>query len=377
LNKLSPEEFNRYSRHLILKDFGIEAQQKLKSSSALVVGAGGLGCPVIQYLSAAGIGKLGIADADSVHRSNLPRQTLYAEQDIGRKKAEAAMAWVQRHNANVQVEAYTTKITSSNALSILGGYEVIIDCSDNFPTRYLLNDAAVLLNKPLVYGSVLEYEGQVAVFNVQHNQEHSANYRDVFPTPPLPGEVPSCEQSGVLGVLPGIIGMLQANEVTKLITGTGEVLKNKLMVMDSLTLDVSIVSVQAMSSSYRIDKLIDYETFCGINANEEENKIKELSAQQVQQMLNSREEIQMIDVREPFEHQICNIGGLLIPQHEMPERLAEINRNKKVILYCKTGDRSAQIKLWLENTFGFTNLYSLRGGIMAWIREIDSTLSEY
>lgn len=376
MNTLSKEELNRYSRHLILKDFGPAAQQKLKAASVLIVGAGGLGCPVIQYLAASGIGTIGIVDEDDVQVSNLPRQILYSLQDIGKKKALTSAAWIHKYNLHVVVRSFPIKINSANAIEIIKPFDLVVDCSDNFPTRYLLNDACILLNKPLVYGSVLEYEGHVAVFNKADGKNVSANYRDIFPTPPPPEAVPSCEQAGVLGVLPGIIGMMQANEVIKLVTGIGEVLINKLLILDSLTMDISVITIRTQISNQRIEKLIDYDEYCGF-AKSKDHGTKEITVQELQQMFQLNEDFQLIDVREPFEFQICNLSGELIPASEVPFRMNEIQKNKKVVLYCKNGQRSGQTVLWLEQHAGFTNLYNLRGGIIAWIREIDSTLPEY
>lgn len=378
MSNLSQEELTRYNRHLILKEFGREGQEKLKNSKVLVVGAGGLGCPALFYLAAAGTGTIGIVDSDTVQESNLQRQILFRMNDIGKNKAEAAGKRLLDLNPLISINYYKDRIVSQNALALISGYDVVIDGSDNFPTRYLLNDACVLLNKPLVYGSVLEYEGQVAVFNFHQDNHYSSNYRDLFPAPPPPGTVPDCEQAGVLGVLPGIIGTMQANEAIKILAGTGEPLKDKLLIIDSKTLDVTHIKIRNTGARNSIKKLVDYEDFCGIN--EKKNKslgMKEVTVQELQKLQQSGADFQLIDVREPHEFDICNLNGELIPLADVPNNVDKISKAKKVVIHCRSGGRSGQAVQWLEKNHNFDNLYNLKGGILAWAREIDPSMPSY
>jgi molybdopterin/thiamine biosynthesis adenylyltransferase/rhodanese-related sulfurtransferase len=327
VSKLNPEEIKRYSRHLVLKEFGAEGQLKLKQARILVVGAGGLGCPALLYLAAAGVGTLGIVDFDVVQESNLQRQVLFRMDDIGTNKANAATNHLRELNPLISITPYPVRLTSQNALDIIGNYDLVIDGSDNFPTRYLVNDACVLLDKSFVYGSVLEYEGQVSVFNVHLNSQYSSNYRDLFHSPPLPDKVPNCEQAGVLGVLPGIIGSIQANEAIKVLTGIGEPLIDRLLLMDSLTLETTQIKIQNKQARLEIKNLVDYEDFCGIT----EKKIKslgmkEITVQELQDLQQSGTDFQLIDVREPHEYDICHIEGELIPLAEVPHNIDKISR---------------------------------------------------
>jgi molybdopterin/thiamine biosynthesis adenylyltransferase/rhodanese-related sulfurtransferase len=378
VSKLSQEELKRYNRHLILKEFGSEGQLKLKNSRVLVVGAGGLGCPALLYLTAAGIGKIGIVDHDSVQESNLQRQVLFTVQDIGKNKAEAAKNRLLDLNPLITIKSFADRITSQNALDLIRNYDLVIDGSDNFPTRYLLNDACVLQNKSLVYGSVLEYEGQVSVFNLFKNNRYSSNYRDLFPVPPDPGTVPDCEQAGVLGVLPGIIGSLQASEAIKIITGKGEPLSDKLLIIDSMTLDFTQIKIQNRHTHAQIKNLIDYEDFCGINEKKSKSLgMKEVTVQELEQLKKSGADFQLIDVREPHEFDICNLEGELIPQGDIPHNVDKVSKDKKVVIHCRSGARSGNMVQWLEKNHGFTNLYNLKGGILAWAKEIDSSMPTY
>lgn len=378
MSKLSQEELKRYNRHLILKEFGSEGQLKLKNASVLVVGAGGLGCPALLYLTAVGVGKLGIVDNDTVQESNLQRQILFTVMDIGKNKAETATKRLRDLNPLITIKSFAERITSKNAFDLIRNYDLVVDGSDNFPTRYLLNDACVLLNKPLVYGSVLEYEGQVSVFNLfQHNQ-YSSNYRDLFPVPPDPGAVPDCEQAGVLGVLPGIIGSLQASETIKIITGKGEPLSDKLLIIDSMTLDITRIKIQNRHTRAQIKNLIDYEDFCGINEKKSKSLgMKEVTVQELEQLKKTGASFQLIDVREPHEFDICNLEGELIPQAEIPNNVDKVSKDKKVVIHCRSGARSGNMVQWLEKNHGFTNLYNLKGGILAWAKEIDPTMPTY
>lgn len=375
---LSHEELLRYNRQLILKEFGYSGQQKLKNAKVLVVGAGGLGCPALLYLAAAGVGTIGIVDLDMIQETNLHRQVLYTTNDVGKNKAETARLKLSELNPLVQLQAYPVKITSINTADIIQAYDIVLDGTDNFPTRYLLNDACVLFDKPLVYGSVLEYEGQVAVFNLKQGDGYSTNYRDLFPAPPTDGSVPNCEQAGVLGVLPGIIGAIQANEVIKIITNKGEPLVNTLLIIDSLTMEISRIGIQNRNSRNAIKKLIDYEDFCGIN--EKKNKslnMKEITVQELQQLKQNGADFQLIDVREPHEYDICNLEGELIPQAEIPHNVDKISKSKQVVVHCRSGKRSGDMVQWLEKNHGFTNLYNLKGGVTAWAKEIDPTMPTY
>jgi molybdopterin/thiamine biosynthesis adenylyltransferase/rhodanese-related sulfurtransferase len=373
-DQFTKEEAERYSRHFVLPGFSIQAQQKLKQASVLVVGAGGLGCPVLQYLTAAGIGKIGIADHDVVSLSNLQRQILYTVRNIGKNKAEVAASKLAELNPNVLFKTFTEKITSKNALSFLNDFNLIIDCTDNFPTRYLLNDACVILHKPLVYGSIFRYEGQVAVFNYKG----SPHYRDLYPQPPDPDSVPNCEEGGVLGVLPGIIGSMQANEAIKILTATGEVLAGKLLLYDSLTSETTIVSIPTRNTKIEIKELIDYDDFCGLSQKKNKNwDMKEITVQELKALIDSKADFQLIDVREPHEYDICNIGGELIPMADLPHQVDQLSKDKKVVVHCRSGKRSGDMVLWLEKNQGLDNLYNLKGGILAWAKEIDPSMPTY
>ncbi|HEY9047406.1 MAG TPA: molybdopterin-synthase adenylyltransferase MoeB [Ohtaekwangia sp.] len=385
MSKLTNEEYKRYSRHLVLQEFGLENQLKLKDARVLVVGAGGLGAPALLYLAAAGVGTIGIVDDDTVDLSNLQRQVLYTEADIGKRKAHAAADRLRALNASIQLTSYTLALTRDNALDILKDYDVILDGTDNFPTRYLINDACVLMNKPFVYASILRFEGQVAVFNYKkHNGQFSSNYRDLFPVPPDPASTPNCEQAGVLGVLPGMIGCMQANEVIKIITGIGEPLADRLLLLDSATLEQHIIVLPDRQARNAIKHLVDYDEFCGLSGGKnkslklnQENTMKEVTVQELKEMIDSHADFQLIDVREPHEFDICNLDGELIPQAEVPHNIDRIAKDKKVVVHCRSGARSGNMVQWLEKNHGFTNLYNLKGGILAWAREIDPSMPTY
>jgi sulfur-carrier protein adenylyltransferase/sulfurtransferase len=378
MSTLSNEEIKRYSRHLVLQEFGLENQLKLKSSRILVVGAGGLGSPALLYLAAAGVGTLGIADFDAVDLSNLQRQVLFSVSDIGTNKAKAAAARLKDLNPEIRLNVYTDKITSRNVLDIIKDYDVILDGTDNFQTRYLLNDAGILADKPLVYGSILRFEGQVAVFNHQYpDGSYSANYRDLFPIPPDPASVPNCEQAGVLGVLPGMIGAMQAGEAIKLVTGLGEPLADKLLLLDSLTMQQTIIHIRNRNSRSQVTRLIDYDEFCGLSLGANKTDMKEVTVQELKKMMDEGADFQLIDVREPHEFDICNLEGELIPQGEIPGNVDRISKDKQVVIHCRSGARSGNMVQWLEKNHGFTNLYNLKGGILAWAREIDPEMPTY
>lgn len=386
MSKLSKEELNRYSRHAALPGFGLENQMKLKTSSILVVGAGGLGCPAMLYLTAAGVGTLGIVDDDVVSLSNLQRQVLYSTTQVGMHKVSAAVDHLSNLNPEVKLIPYVVKLTSENALSILSDYDLIIDGSDNFPTRYLINDACVILNKPFIYGSILKYEGQISVFNFKkHDGSYSANYRDLFPNPPDPDSVPNCEEAGVLGVLPGIIGTLQATEAIKIITGFSTPLYDRLMIFDVETLEQSTVKIRNQNSRNSISTLIDYDLFCGkiqeksksLQIGQTESSMKEITVEELKELKDSGSDFQLIDVREPHEYDICNLEGELIPMSQIPQNLDKISKDKMVILHCRSGKRSGDVISWLEKNHNLTNLYNLQGGVLAWAREIDPDMPTY
>jgi sulfur-carrier protein adenylyltransferase/sulfurtransferase len=385
MTALTSEELKRYSRHLVLQEFGMAGQVKLKNSRVLVVGAGGLGSPVLLYLTAAGTGTLGIADHDSVDLSNLQRQVLFTTSSAGEKKAREAEKKLKQLNPLVNFKVYAFKLTSENALEVLKDYDVVVDGTDNFATRYLLNDACVLLDKPLVYGSILKFEGHLAVFNhLNADGSRSPNYRDLFPEPPEPDSVQNCEQAGVIGVLPGIIGTMQANEVIKIVTGTGEPLAGKLLIFDSHSMEQTIINIPGRNSRNSIKTLIDYDDFCGIspdknkslNVNQTQN-MKEITVQELQKLKESGADFQLIDVREPHEYDICNLEGELIPMSEIPYNVDKISKDKKVVIHCRSGKRSGDMLLWLEKNHGFTNLYNLKGGVLAWAKEVDPSMPTY
>ncbi|CAM1374443.1 molybdopterin-synthase adenylyltransferase MoeB [Tenacibaculum xiamenense] len=346
------EERKQYNRHLILDKIGEEGQLKLKRAKVLVIGAGGLGCPILQYLTAAGVGTIGIIDHDIVDQSNLQRQILYTFDDIGKSKAETAKNRLSRLNPFVKFNVYKERLTNGNALSLFKNYDVIVDGSDNFATRYLTNDAAVLEGKPLVYGAIFKFEGQVSVFNFKG----SATYRCLYPTPPKPEESPNCSEIGVIGVLPGIIGSLQANETIKIICGIGEVLANKLVMFDTLSMRQMALKFQKTNNA-EIKKLEeDYDFFCGVKPIGEEISLKELEL--------DKEKYNLLDVREPWEREEHHIGGYHIPLGELSNRYKELKYDKPLVVYCKSGMRSkAAITLLKEKLPNDIVLVNLKGGV--------------
>ncbi len=369
--ELSKQELAHYSRHLTIPEIGVEGQKKLKAGSVLAVGTGGLGAPMLQYLAAAGVGRIGIVDFDKVEASNLHRQVLFGASDVGRPKVEVAAERLREINPHITIDVYETRLTSENALEIIRDYDVVADGTDNFPTRYLINDATVMLNKPNVHGSIFQFEGQISVFNhVDENGERGPNYRDLFPEPPPPGLVPDCAEAGVLGVLPGIIGCIQASEVIKILAGIGEPLAGKLFLFDALSFRTQKVSIRKNKDNPltgvnpTITELIDYETFCGIGQDEED--VPEITVQEYRELLNKGEDIQLIDVREPHEYEIDQMGGELIPVKSVVENVEKFSREKQVIVHCKSGVRSANAIRELQEKYGFDNLYNLKGGIEAW-----------
>ncbi|MGB0166767.1 MAG: molybdopterin-synthase adenylyltransferase MoeB [Luteibaculum sp.] len=385
MTTFSKEELERYSRHLIIPEFNIAGQRKLKEAKVLVVGSGGLGAPLLQYLAAAGVGTLGIVDFDVVDESNLQRQVLFSTADVGKPKVEAAAARIKGLNQHINVKTYNTQLTSKNALEIIADFDVVADGTDNFPTRYLVNDACVLLGKVNVYASIFRFDGQVSVFNYRDTEGNlGPNYRDLFPTPPPPGLVPSCAEGGVIGVLPGILGTLQANEVIKVITGIGQPLSGKMFLFDALSFETRTLKVHrdpnnplnGENPSQR--ELIDYEQFCGLRVDKkEEAKVKEISVEDLADWESSGKTFQLIDVREPYEYEISNLNGTLIPLKQIEDQVDKISTDKDVVIHCRSGKRSADAIRLLEEKFGFKNLYNLKGGILAYADAVDSSLAKY
>jgi len=376
----SPEELSRYSRHINLPQFGMAAQQKLKEAKVLVIGCGGLGSPLLLYLAAAGVGTIGLVDFDRVEESNLQRQVLFDVSDVGKQKAIAAQQKIEALNPHINTTIYTERLTAANAMNVIKDYDIVADGTDNFPTRYLVNDACVLLNKPYIYAAIHQFEGQVSVFNyINSNGEKGPNYRDLFPISPAPEAVPNCAEAGVLGVLPGIIGSMQALEVIKVITGIGETLSGRLFIFDTLSFQTNIIKIKHTAGNPlngthpTITELIDYEQFCGSAS---PGNIKEITPQQLTDW-QQHEEVQLIDVREPYEYEIVNINAQLIPLSTLTNNIDKINRNKKVVLHCKSGSRSIQAIQLLEEDFGFANLYNLQGGILQYIDEVAPHLTKY
>lgn len=378
----SKEELARYNRHIIIPDFGLEAQQKLKAAKVLIVGSGGLGSPALLYLAAAGVGTIGIVDFDVVDDSNLQRQVLFGVESVGKFKVEAAKSRLEALNPHINIILHNTQLTSQNALDIIRDYDLVADGTDNFPTRYLVNDAAVLLGKPNVYASIFQFEGQVSVFNYTNKEGVlGPNYRDLYPTPPPPGLVPSCAEGGVLGVLPGIIGSLQALEVIKVITGVGEPLAGRFYIFDALNFESRTFNISRRADNPlngqnpSITALIDYEQFCGMKA--VEKPVREITAKELYDWQVKGEAFQLIDVREPHEYDIVNIGAELIPLATVAENAAKFRRDTKVVVHCKMGGRSAKAIRELEEKFGYTNLYNLKGGILGYIDEVQPELTKY
>jgi molybdopterin/thiamine biosynthesis adenylyltransferase/rhodanese-related sulfurtransferase len=383
LPELTTDELSRYSRHLILPEVGMEGQRKLKAARVLCVGTGGLGSPLAFYLAAAGIGTLGLVDFDVVDASNLQRQIIHSTKDIGRKKLDSAEEKLKALNPALNVVKHDTMLTSANALDILKDYDIVADGTDNFPTRYLVNDACVLLGKPNVYGSIFRFEGQASVFAT----EHGPCYRCLYPEPPPPGLVPSCAEGGVLGILPGLVGVMQATEVIKLILGKGESLIGRLLLVDALNMRFRELKLRknpecpVCGQNPTVTRLIDYQQFCGIAPETPQetnlkNGIPQLSVKELKRRIDAGEDVYLIDVREPYEYQIAQIGGKLIPQNDVPQRLAEIDRDREVVVHCKSGGRSQRIAEFLKQS-GYPRVANLAGGITAWSDEIDPKVPKY
>jgi len=372
---MDEQEIIRYDRHIKLKEIGLVGQQKLKDASVLVVGAGGLGAPLLSYLAAAGIGHLGIIDNDVVDISNLQRQVLFSTEDVGKSKVDAAKARIQKINPYVKITAIHDRLNSSNALEIVRDYDVVADGSDNFATRYLVNDACAILNKINVYGSIFQFEGQVSVFNFP--SENAPNYRDLFPTPPPSGMIPNCIETGVLGVLPGIIGSIQANEVIKVLLGIGTPLVGRMFIFDALRLESNIITFKRNKNRTVINSLIDYDEFCNIEVQKQNvANLKEVTVQELKNLIDSNEDFQLIDVREIKEFEEVNINGTLLPMGTVLDKKDQISSDKMVIIHCRSGVRSANVIRQLEQKHGFTNLYNLKGGILAWVNEINSPIGK-
>jgi len=383
----SKAELERYSRHLILPEFNIEGQRKLKAAKVLVVGVGGLGSPLLLYLTAAGVGTIGLVDFDKVDESNLQRQVLFSVEDVGMLKVEAATKRLRALNPHVQINVHETKLTSENGLEIMQGYDVVADGTDNFATRYLINDACVLLGVPNIYGSIYRFEGQVSVFNYTDEQGNiGPNYRDLFPEPPPPDIVPSCAEGGVIGVLPGIIGSLQANEVIKVVTGVGEPLTGRLFLFDAASFISRTIKIPKdpanplTGKNPTITELIDYDQFCGISSEGEKqaaNPMKEITVKELAEVLENGGDVQIVDVREPYEYEIANIGGELIPLTTVINNVHKFSSDRRVVVHCRSGKRSAEAIQLLEQQSGLSNLYNLKGGLLAWASEIDPDMPAY
>lgn len=376
---LDSEELSRYSRQIILPNVGTKGQEKLKATKVLVVGAGGLGCPLLQYLAGAGIGTIGIVDADNVAMSNLQRQVIYRTADVGKPKAQVSAEILRQQNPTIKINSYHTHLNSENALQLIENYDIVADCTDNFATRYLVNDACVLLRKPFIYGAIFRYEGQVSTFNLS---ETSPTYRCLFPTPPSAEQAPNCAEAGVFGVLAGMIGLYQANEVLKISMGIGEILDGRLLLVDMLNSQNRIIKIKKHFDNKKITALIDYEEFCNskpkIVEKKEEKTMKTISAQELRDAFAHQQDIFVIDVREPYEHEICHLEqAVLIPMNEIADNLDIIPLNKKTVVYCHYGMRSANVISYLETKIGHTKLYNLVGGINAWASEIDSEMPTY
>lgn len=381
---LSPQEIARYSRHLLIPEVGLEGQKRLKAARVLLIGAGGLGSPLGLYLAAAGIGRIGLVDFDVVDFSNLQRQILHGTPDVGRPKLQSARDRLQAINPEVHLDLYETRLTAANALDILAPYDLILDGTDNFPTRYLVNDACVLLKKPNIYGSIFRFEGQASVFW----PPHGPCYRCLYPEPPPPGEVPSCAEGGVLGILPGLIGCIQATEAIKLLLGKGRPLIGRLLRYDALEMRFQEFKVRrnpacpVCGERPSITQLIDYEQFCGLRGQESPPAAAaegsgEITVEELKRRLDQGEDLFILDVRNPEEYQICRLpGSVLIPLGQLTQRHQELPRERELIVHCKSGMRSARAIHFLRQQ-GFTRLKNLKGGILAWVERIDPTQPRY
>ena len=382
LPSLSNEEIARYSRHLIMPEVGLEGQKRLKAASVLMIGTGGLGAPLGMYLAAAGVGHLGIVDFDVVDSSNLQRQIIHGTKDIGRPKIESARDRLSDINPHIEIETYEARLTSQNALQLFQDYDIVVDGTDNFPTRYLVNDACVLSGKPNVYGSIFRFEGQASVFWA----ERGACYRCLYPEPPPPGLVPSCAEGGVLGVLPGIVGAIQANETIKIILGAEGILVNRLLLFDAWAMKFRELKLRKdphcliCGDSPKITELIDYEAFCGLSPNQQAElpHLEEITATELKGRLDSGVDIQIIDVREPHEYEIARLPGTkLIPLSQVVNRMGEIDLARETVVHCKGGVRSAKAIEALKAASFPGRLVNLKGGITAWSNDVDPSVPKY
>ncbi|HLH09795.1 MAG TPA: molybdopterin-synthase adenylyltransferase MoeB [Terriglobales bacterium] len=377
---LSNDEVLRYSRHLIMPEVGMEGQLKLKAARVLCVGAGGLGSPLALYLAAAGVGTLGVVDFDVVDFTNLQRQIIHTTADVGRKKLDSAADKLRAINPNVNIVRFDTKLSSANALELFRDFDMVVDGTDNFPTRYLVNDACVLTGIPNVYGSIFRFEGQMSIFATKEGP----CYRCLYPEPPPPGLVPSCAEGGVLGILPGLVGVMQATEAIKLILGAGEPLIGRLLLVDALAMRFRELKLRknpdcpACGTHPTLKKLIDYNEFCGIRGEEKpvETQMPSITVEELKQLRDAGNEPFLLDVREPHEYQICNLGGYLIPLNDLPKRVNELDPSREMIVHCKMGGRSAKAVDFLRQS-GFTKVKNLTGGINAWADKVDPKVPKY
>jgi sulfur-carrier protein adenylyltransferase/sulfurtransferase len=377
---LSKDEILRYSRHLIMPEVGMEGQQKLKTARVLCIGTGGLGSPLALYLAAAGVGTLGLVDFDVVDYTNLQRQIIHSTADVGRKKLDSAADKLKAINPYLNLRTFDTRLSSENALELFREFDIIADGTDNFPTRYLVNDACVLTGKPNVYGSIFRFEGQASVFAT----EDGPCYRCLYPEPPPPGLVPSCAEGGVLGILPGLVGVMQATEVIKLVLGAGEPLIGRLLLIDALGMKFRELKLRknpdcpACGTHPTITKLIDYNEFCGIRGEEKavSNGVPEIQVEELKRRLDAKENLFVLDVREPHEYQICNLGGYLIPLNDLPKRVNELDSSREIVVHCKMGGRSAKAVAFLQQA-GFSKVHNLAGGITAWSDRVDPKVPKY
>ena len=378
--QLSRSEIKRYGRHLLMPEVGLEGQKKLKASSVLLIGAGGLGSPAALYLAAAGVGKLGVVDFDVVDQSNLQRQILHGTADIGRPKLESAAERIHDINPYVDVELHDVRLSSSNAMEILERYDVVVDGTDNFPTRYLVNDACVLLHKPNVYGSIFRFEGQASVFFA----DKGPCYRCLYSEPPPAGLVPSCAEGGVFGVLPGIVGTIQALETLKLLLGIGDPLIGRLLLFDGLKMDFRELVLRKdpacpiCGSSPTIRELIDYEAFCGLSPGSTSDSLTglEITVEELKRRIDRKDDLMLLDVREPHEYEIANLGGKLIPLNDLAKRVNELDSSSEIVVYCASGIRSGKAVRFLTEV-GFRKVKNLSGGIAAWAEQIDQSMASY
>ena len=378
---LSNEEILRYSRHLIMPEVGMDGQLKLKNAKVLLIGTGGLGAPLGLYLAAAGVGRLGLVDFDVVDFTNLQRQVTFGSSDVGKPKTAAAQARLSSQNPDIRIDTFETKLTSDNALDLFKDFDIIVDSTDNFPTRYLVNDACILLGKPNVYGSIFRFEGQATVFGMPTGP----CYRCLYPEPPPPGLVPSCAEGGVLGVLPGIVGSIQAMETIKLILGAGDSLAGRLLLFDALAMKFRELKLRKnpncpMCGEHRtITKLIDYYEFCGVRGEEapaSDVQVPEITPRELKSRLDRGDDLYILDVREPHEYQISHINGHLIPLGELPRRVHELDSSREIVAHCRSGKRSAEAVDFLRKA-GFRKILNLKGGILAWSDEVDPTVAKY